>query len=448
MGHAASSSATAIAAAASTFATLGAADEASVVASISSGSGNPEWAFPLLLSCMAGASTCLGAAVVFCFPSHQIKRSMSFSLSLAASVMVTVSAISIGPECWEGIVVTVVGSVPTVATMMTGGDATSAITGTAAAAASGGVGGVVVIHWWLLFERIASFGAGCGGYFLLSRLLGALPEPEMLFFLRENIKIDHDYGDGGKELSASLLPSHGEVEASNDIDGSGAVAVVALGSAEDGRARHYMLNRSSSLGSSANACPEEDGSMDGRSKTDATPSPLDLPFEDAASPTSGSATIRGSYGNEKKKTAAVEVETRIITRECPAGVPSSSTMESAATPRTKNGLHRNRLHHQQDQRQRRKTKASAVVSSLAAAYPAPPTLERASSYDSAVSAWDGDDGGGNNRESTSDIVDAAAAKQRSWRVAMLLFVSLLCHNFPEGLCVVRFLFFAVALFPC
>lgn len=42
---------------------------------------------------------------------------------------------------------------------------------------------------------------------------------------------------------------------------------------------------------------------------------------------------------------------------------------------------------------------------------------------------------------TDDIHDFVATTQeqrkRSWRVALMLFVSLLIHNFPEGLCVVR-----------
>ena len=60
---------------------------------------------PLYLASVAGASTCLGAAVVFFHPTdannHRIvsPNTMSFSLALAGSVMVTVSVISIGPEC-------------------------------------------------------------------------------------------------------------------------------------------------------------------------------------------------------------------------------------------------------------------------------------------------------------------------------------------------------------
>eukprot|EP00554_Chaetoceros_debilis_P006654 CAMPEP_0194077588 /NCGR_PEP_ID=MMETSP0149-20130528/4191_1 /TAXON_ID=122233 /ORGANISM="Chaetoceros debilis, Strain MM31A-1" /LENGTH=397 /DNA_ID=CAMNT_0038758655 /DNA_START=161 /DNA_END=1351 /DNA_ORIENTATION=- len=62
---------------------------------------------PLYLSSIAGASTCIGAAVVFCLPpskSDDGSRNvppgmMAFSLALAGSVMVTVSVISIIPEC-------------------------------------------------------------------------------------------------------------------------------------------------------------------------------------------------------------------------------------------------------------------------------------------------------------------------------------------------------------
>ena len=85
---------------------------------------------PLLLSTIAGMSTCVGALIVFCHPiddeEHNItdnnesdnlvggggnkkfrirgKRrvspsTMAFSLALAGSVMITVSVVSLGPEC-------------------------------------------------------------------------------------------------------------------------------------------------------------------------------------------------------------------------------------------------------------------------------------------------------------------------------------------------------------
>mmetsp|Transcript_32422 Transcript_32422/g.48318 ORF Transcript_32422/g.48318 Transcript_32422/m.48318 type:complete len:333 (-) Transcript_32422:289-1287(-) len=64
---------------------------------------------PVYLSCIAGASTCIGAAVVFLHPKTSNESSkrqvsngtMSFSLALAGSVMITVSVVSIGSECLQ-----------------------------------------------------------------------------------------------------------------------------------------------------------------------------------------------------------------------------------------------------------------------------------------------------------------------------------------------------------
>jgi zinc transporter ZupT len=63
---------------------------------------------PIILSLLAGLSTCFGAAIVFLVDKPQKgmdkqrrlgHREMSFSLSLAAAVMITVSFASILPEC-------------------------------------------------------------------------------------------------------------------------------------------------------------------------------------------------------------------------------------------------------------------------------------------------------------------------------------------------------------
>ena len=63
------------------------------------------WQMPLVLSLMAGLSTCIGAAVVF-FAGNDGKNKirdehLAFSLSLAGSVMITVSVASILPECFH-----------------------------------------------------------------------------------------------------------------------------------------------------------------------------------------------------------------------------------------------------------------------------------------------------------------------------------------------------------
>jgi hypothetical protein len=107
---------------------------------------------------LAGASTCVGAAIVFCFDAATIQQSMTFSLSLAASVMITVSVVSIGPECMEGIVEW--------------------------APAHGDDNDTdLIIDGYLLLQRIVSFGVGCTSYWMLSKFLTlvALPDPEHFF---------------------------------------------------------------------------------------------------------------------------------------------------------------------------------------------------------------------------------------------------------------------------
>lgn len=97
---------------------------------------------PLYLSSIAGASTCIGAAIVFMFPVDEDSstRSISpevlgFSLALAGSVMLTVSAVSIIPECF--------GNIHTVQDVA---------------------------------ERMVCFAGGTGMYYLLSKF--ALPDPD------------------------------------------------------------------------------------------------------------------------------------------------------------------------------------------------------------------------------------------------------------------------------
>lgn len=63
---------------------------------------SPNWGVPLFLSVLAGLSTCIGAAVVFCYKTRKISHAhMAFSLALAGSVMITVCLASILPECFE-----------------------------------------------------------------------------------------------------------------------------------------------------------------------------------------------------------------------------------------------------------------------------------------------------------------------------------------------------------
>ena len=163
---------------------------------------------PLILSTIAGMSTCLGALIVFCHPiddddddgcadnddhgteklpdtnqpdlqNRQKKQSkkfyermkgkrkvspstMAFSLALAGSVMVTVSVVSIGPECLAA------ASMPH----------NSNHEGQDEEENSFFVFGITLmpIFSWVFLHRLLSFGLGSFLYFLMSKY--AFPEPE------------------------------------------------------------------------------------------------------------------------------------------------------------------------------------------------------------------------------------------------------------------------------
>ena len=147
---------------------------------------------PLLLSTIAGMSTCLGALIVFCHPiddegenennnnnnneSEQLVSSkkkrfrmkgkrkvspstMAFSLALAGSVMITVSVVSLGPECLSA------SSMPQ-NEGMADAENTFFIFGIT----------LMPIFSMTFLHRLISFGAGCLIYFLMSKF--AFPEPE------------------------------------------------------------------------------------------------------------------------------------------------------------------------------------------------------------------------------------------------------------------------------
>lgn len=149
---------------------------------------------PLYLSTIAGMSTCLGALIVFCHPledddddiHHDFNNdaeqatltdvparparrrrrrkvspsTMAFSLALAGSVMVTVSVVSIGPECLAA------SSMPQNAarTDLDAEDSffTFGIT-------------LMPVRSLAFLQRLLAFAAGCVTYFVLTKC--ALPEP-------------------------------------------------------------------------------------------------------------------------------------------------------------------------------------------------------------------------------------------------------------------------------
>ena len=285
---------------------------------------HPDWLFPLILSCMAGASTCVGAAVVFCFTPETIKKSMSFSLSLAASVMITVSVISIGPECWHGIIIT---------------ESTTGVDH------PGMPPSRTIIHWWLLLERLVSFGLGCGGYVLLSKLLATIPDPEHLFVLS---------AAAGKNNTQDK-----EKQQVLTFDDSGAMSYEEIKDSEPTAKRERRLSI--------------DSSMSGDS-------------------------FDSFYTDDPLLEDDIEMTTATSTQEIsPSKDHQNHPMRRKLTTQstTENDNHAARGFDKNEQH----------------------LTEALIPYD-------------------KDATAKQRQKQRSWRVAMLLFFSLLAHNFPEGLCVV------------
>ena len=147
-----------------------------------------EWE-PLYLSTIAGLSTCIGAAVVFCQPQNERDNSrivppdtMAFSLALAGAVMVTVSVVSILPEVL----------------MDDEGEA-------------GEYSTYKMIHIlsWTMFYRVFFYGLGSGLYFCLSSLLN-VPEPEEMIddvlFLSENVSSNSERNSNNNyDLEAEMV---------------------------------------------------------------------------------------------------------------------------------------------------------------------------------------------------------------------------------------------------
>lgn len=154
-----------------------------------------DWFFPLLLSCLAGASTCAGAAVVFCVPASTIRHAMAGSLSFAASVMITVSIVSILPEVMTGLV-------EYRTTTTTTATATDTTMDTA----------YPILHTDLLVERGIAFGVGVLAYVLLAKLLQCLPEPDTLYLLDEAAVVKGQEDDDVKRQYDLYLSEEDEDE--------------------------------------------------------------------------------------------------------------------------------------------------------------------------------------------------------------------------------------------
>ena len=151
--------------------------------------GTLEWQQPLILSLLAGLSTCLGAACAFCLGGKNRGKEqmlshahMAFALALAGSVMVTVSFASILPESFRD------------------------------DAIEGPDYSMIPMDSLLFAQRCGGFGIGCLLYVLLSKC--AFPEPDAILELdREEDTVDEAQEDVEKSSSDSPKSSSSNSQA-------------------------------------------------------------------------------------------------------------------------------------------------------------------------------------------------------------------------------------------
>jgi zinc transporter, ZIP family len=332
-----------------------------------------DWTTPLLQSTLAGLSTCLGAAIVFCTRRPVVNgkqrngsgrsggglghEHLAFALSLAGSVMITVSVASILPECFA--VDNDVGD-------LKGADGTPS-----------------TIHYLytpigspLFWERCIAFGIGCALYLLLSKC--AFPEPDAVLGLTSD-------SDAHTTTSLSLVQSSSFEESTAPLSPrSNTAGNSSTASYRKTRTHHRNhasdselfpltsngtlmrhneeISISSSFGPLTNACMVEGG----------TSSTGNTPLKRFVAP----------HESFKKATGPGQ-------RHCCGSLGASA---------------RQCLHWM---------RGNDLTSSAAAAVPL----------------------GSTNHPSLDGTVAAALEARRAWRVAMLLFLSLTVHNFPEGLAV-------------
>ena len=209
----------------------------------SSSSTMMDWSTPLLLSTMAGLSTCIGAAIVFCLDHHPSidkggKRRntavtsskvgpshMAFSLMMAGSVMITVSMASILPESFlldDDIHYTPFGSVD-------------------------------------FCQRIIAFGAGCGLYMMLSKFVFPAPPDEIIgstFISGKDDTVPNSVALGdplisGSELSLILLLEDDERMLDRNSNSFPLLPVVVTSSSVKGPMTSNTLQRKKNIGSSS-----------------------------------------------------------------------------------------------------------------------------------------------------------------------------------------------------
>jgi zinc transporter ZupT len=323
---------------------------------------------PLLLSTIAGMSTCLGAAIVFFQPkqrradgttSRRVGPGLqAFSLALAGAVMVTVSVISIGPECLMD---------PTyemrleIAQENARADRTNSTSATLPHAdidlSNVHVGDKWLMPWsYYFFHRLINFGMGCGLYMAIRYLF---PEPDQV----------------ETELLAKIYTKAGTSDdAINDNDDASFVSTEELEEGESASSGSSLRRRDSTTNN------EQPGEMERLLEK------------------VGGNNDSGDNDDAATRNTAGTIESLDKTIDLYGGSLLNKIKKSGG----------------QKYRDRRALVRRKVVSEGAA--------KRLLPQDSWQSWASGED------------LDDKDAK-RAWRVAMLLFVSLAAHNFPEGLAV-------------
>lgn len=346
--------------------------EAAATAAAAAGSSShssTDWQTPLFLSSLAGLSTCLGAAVVFCAQPPQWRQKgnhssshirtlghshMAFALSLAGSVMVTVSVASILPECFRR--------------PENNLDTDNNVT-------------YVAIGSTAFWHRFSAFFIGCVLYALLSKC--AFPEPDVILGLDDAMNLPKD---DPSDVQCRLIVNDASAE--------------------------LPLLCQSSFRAAAAAASSSTASVNGKFATTA----VQRKGYTAASPASGTTTTVVSCNGQDDEILPSDDDSYYY-----------STTATATPPMTHSSETQQLLSPQQQQRGSFTLEGNNGTGSRL-------SCSSASSRTNSV----GGSSSGNSSPCSqftrgTDLMTAEA--RRAWRVAVLLFLSLAVHNFPEGLAV-------------
>ena len=325
---------------------------------------------PLILSTIAGASTCIGATLVFCFSPQVISKFLPFSLSLAGSVMITVSVISVGPECvkdlsWEDIGENIVKILLRIYGNSNQDGAASTTIGTVLPLSE---------SFTLLLQRFVWFVAGCLGYWCLSKLV--FPEDPETLIQQDHLQTDLSHGNDDDQEHETVLNSHqGPVGAGDEAElqqvqhPSGHCDLISSDSGIDDRRQNSP--EEAQLGDTLSALSEK--------------------------PNKHAPRMRRFLSSTASDGRAVPGSPEFI------AVAENDNYDKGITE--VDGKYR-----------RQKSLPTRIV-----------RWKWLTSMRSFVA--------GSDLTYQSQKLDEQQQRRRSWRMTLVLFVSLLCHNFPEGLAV-------------